>query len=699
MNSVTIKGTYSAGYTLGATVTNLTIATGAYVGPSGGVYSGHVATVVNYGRVFNYSTVANSGIGVDMAAGGVLTNGSDSKHHVIYGKVSGVSFGAGAATLVNFGKISGGSAFGAYLEQGGTVTNGSITDTTALISGSIGVGVQNLAAIVANYGTIIGDSKIAVNFQGGTVTNGSNTDTTALISGHQGVISQSHSATIKNYGTIAGYSNYTNTYSVGIYSGGKVINGSNEDTTALISGFNVVLAQNAAATVANYGTILGTGHGGSGVHLLSGGAVINGSTTDTTALIDCSNIGVLAIGAVQLNNFGTISDYDNLGVYLRSGMVTNGSTTDSTALISGGNGLYASGYGQSSATVTNYGTIQGLRGPAVLFKSANDRLIAESNSTFVGSVLGGGGMLELAGGTGTIMGLGGAGTISGTEAMNFNGFGAYQLDAGSNWTLSGTNVLKAGVTLTDAGMVNQEASLIVGSGSSASILAISSGGTWTINGAVGIESGGSATSMVRVVGELVKSGASGTSIIQLATLDLGMIEVATGKLDFKRTMSGSGALRVDAGATLELDSSARRTLLMVFGGASATLALKAPTKFAATISGFAVSDTIDLLKIIATGARINAKDQLVIVDGTTTVATLKLTGSYSGATFSIVSDGHGGTNVTLLTASSVPPPFGTPHAFVAAMAELGGGGSGSSVLQASPAVSLNAMRLLTPGGH
>jgi hypothetical protein len=69
--------------------------------------------------------------------------------------------------------------------------------------------------------------------------------------------------------------------------------------------------------------------------------------------------------------------------------------------------------------------------------------------------------------------------------------------------------------------------------------------------------------------------------------------------------------------------------------------------------------------------KINGKDQLIIVNGATTVAKLQLTGTYTGATFSFGSDGHGGTAVTLVTAAGVSPPASLGHQFVAAMASLG----------------------------
>ena len=181
----------------------------------------------------------------------------------------------------------------------------------------------------------------------------------------------------------------------------------------------------------------------------------------------------------------------------------------------------------------------------------------------------------------------------------------------------------------------------------------------------------------------------GTSTIGVATIDAGLVEAAIGRLDFVRALTGSGALRVDAGAVLETDSIVAKTLTTTFNGGSATLALKATSKFASTIAGFAPTDVIDLIKIAATGASINGSDQLVIVNGGKTVMTLQLTGSYSGATFSVGSDGAGGTDVKMLTVATVQP-----QAFVAAMAGIGGA-AGAAVTGAQP-LNTEAPRLLAP---
>ena len=155
-------------------------------------------------------------------------------------------------------------------------------------------------------------------------------------------------------------------------------------------------------------------------------------------------------------------------------------------------------------------------------------------------------------------------------------------------------------------------------------------------------------------------------------------------------------MKIDAGATVELANAAAKTLTVDFNGAGATLDLAKASKMAATIAGFTSGQTIDLLKTVATGVSLNGSDQLVVVNGTKTVATLQLTGSYAGQTFTLGSDGKGGATITVSGPGSVPPAA----LFAQAMAGVGsGGGNGSTILQTSPAVSLNALRLLAPGAH
>jgi hypothetical protein len=250
-------------------------------------------------------------------------------------------------------------------------------------------------------------------------------------------------------------------------------------------------------------------------------------------------------------------------------------------------------------------------------------------------------------GTGTTLTIASGNTLSltGTSTLGatVNGAGTVSL---TNATLSGLTV-GGTLTLNDAGTVLQTGQITLGdTASNAATMSIASGASYTINANVGIGIGTSQLSAIDDSGLLIKTGGTGTSKIAVTVVDNGHIEASTGTLDLVQAVTGSGALQVDTGATLEFGSSAAGTLGMTFNGANATLALASPANFAATIAGFAASDAIDLLLIKATAAVLENGDQLLITNGANTVATLQLSGSYTGYTFNAVSDGHGGTDIT-----------------------------------------------------
>jgi hypothetical protein len=226
----------------------------------------------------------------------------------------------------------------------------------------------------------------------------------------------------------------------------------------------------------------------------------------------------------------------------------------------------------------------------------------------------------------------------------------------SNGTVSG---LVVGGTLDDLGTVHQTGLVTIGdSSSNAATLSIASGDSYDIGANVNIAIGASAASAIDDNGLLIKNGGTGISIVALGIVDNGQVEAATGTLELSKAVTGSGTMTVEAGATLELGSSAAATLGLTFGGASATLALTNPASFAATIEGFAATDKIDLVNIAATAATLETGDRLLITDGATTVATLQLTGTYTGFTFDTVADGHGGTDITATAPGAPREPGG-----------------------------------------
>ena len=764
--------------------------------------TGTLSGVGGTGTVSGAEALTFAGFGsyvIDTGSAWTLT-GSDSL-------ASGQKLTIGGA-LTNLGALADHAGNALVLAAGGALTNGSATATTALISGQFGVFAQSAPATVVNFGTIDASESQGVDFadggavtnlgailsptfigveldNAGSVVNGALSNGAARIAGENcGVLVKSAGATVTNFGTLSG-----NIYSV-------VLDAASDRLVAEAGSTWIAAARGAGGALelaSGTGTLTGLGStgmvsgaeamtfSGFGTYIMDAGSAW--TLTGANSLASSQSLSV----AGKLGNLGTLAGAAGDAVVLTAGgSLTNGAKKAAGGLISGVMGVYAGAGG--TGVVTNFGTIEGTGGVAVQFRSAGERLVAESGSTWIGAVAGGGGTLDLANGTGTVSGIGSTGTVSVAEAMTFSGFGTYEFAKGA-WSLTGADsigagqsmIVKAKVTSTGALTVNgaisstgsltiaagtaafdsgasltvaslsltggvtslnealafkgtfsegSAATLTLGAGdkltlsgsttlagvingagsvsaASATLKALVIGGTdalviaaaaiqagaitigdgassaatrtvaktgaLTIAGAFAIGEGAGATSSLTVAGALTKAGTTGTSRIAVAVTDSGLVEAADGTLDLTSAVSGSGALKIDAGAVLEVDAATSKSLTTTFDGAGATLALKTPTAFASTIAGFGVGDTFDLLKIAATGASINARDQLVIVDGTTTVATLQLTGTYSGATFAVGADGHGGTDLSLTAAGAVRPSAApSVQALICAMAGLGG---------------------------
>ena len=312
--------------------------------------------------------------------------------------------------------------------------------------------MQNFGRI-AEYGA--GGTAIMVR-NAATMTNGSADDVTAQIHGlgHGVLISGTKPSDVVNFGTISGLSQG----GVSVYAGGTVVNGSVSDTTALIAGLQgVYMNGSAPSTVANYGTISGSASGSStGVSLYDGGLVTNGAATDRAAMIAGGRCGVVMVNGVgTLVNYGTITGTTAVNFAHASGRL-NGSVYGTGTVIDAG--IIASSAGTS--------------GTAIRFGNGRERLVLESGATVTGKVVGGSGnnTLELGAGTGTVYALG----------KNFTNFQTITVDAGGAWTLTGKTNL-TGVAVNGPGTLIYNGQTITG-GSSTYHPPVITPGTTTISG-------------------------------------------------------------------------------------------------------------------------------------------------------------------------------------------------------------------------
>jgi hypothetical protein len=122
----------------------------------------------------------------------------------------------------------------------------------------------------------------------------------------------------------------------------------------------------------------------------------------------------------------------------------------------------------------------------------------------------------------------------------------------------------------------------------------------------------------------------------------GTITAASGLLSIASDVAGTGTLAITSGGTLSLLAGAGSGQQVVFSAGTDLLDLTKPAAFAGVIAGLGATDQIDLINTIA-GTFTYAGNMLTVSSGNTAVATLRLNGTYNSGSFSLVSDGQGGT--------------------------------------------------------
>jgi hypothetical protein len=158
-------------------------------------------------------------------------------------------------------------------------------------------------------------------------------------------------------------------------------------------------------------------------------------------------------------------------------------------------------------------------------------------------------------------------------------------------------------------------------------------------------------------GAVVLTALSNTGSISIAAGDLmlvqstatnnGTIATTDSNTTIQGALSGSGTVTIDGG-TVAVGAVASTQTVEFTGSSGGELILNQPGSFAGTIAGFAAGDTINLTGIAAASAQIEAGDKLVLTDAANlTLATLQMTGDFTGDMFQITPDGNGGSVVSV----------------------------------------------------
>jgi hypothetical protein len=399
----------------GGSVTN--VSSGTIFGVETGILiSGGVGTVFNAGTIMSGDRFALGRYGVDLLAGGSVTNVSGG---TIFGDDDGIAVSGGVGTVFNAGTIESPSEFGVYLSASGSVTNVS----GGTISGfNSGVEIWGDSAYVYNAGGISGYGGYGIALlQGGTVVN--KAGGTILSNDRYGVKVSGGAGYIDNAGGIVG-----GVYGAVLGQGVTLVNKASGTILGVREGVNVT---GGAGDVYNAGLIASTVGPArqEGLYFQQGGTVTNvsggtitggfyavyirtvpGTVINAGDIVGGTEAGLkLANGGLVINESGgTISNrsgYDS-AVYFGGGP---GSVTNAAGgtIVGAGDGINLVG---TAETVVNGGVVQGARDDGVYFEGGGS-VTSVSGGTIAGprdGILFKGGFGSVSN-AGTILGVGASG--------------------------------------------------------------------------------------------------------------------------------------------------------------------------------------------------------------------------------------------------------------------------------------------------
>ena len=441
INAGTITGNPTARYVVqlgrGGTVTNSGVITDI------GINAEAVRIDQSAGSVANSGSITGGRDGVVLTVGGLVNNGIDG---TISGTANaGVYIGGGAGTVTNAGTIAGGVnavqfagnfADRLIIDPGavfqGIIKGGSGTNTLELAKGKTAGALSGLGSQFLGFGTIVEDSGANWTLSGANTLIAAGTFT--------------DSGTLTNTGTVTG--------AITLAAGGELTNASSGVISTAALGTTAPVAVRSIgnnATVVNAGTIQGAQNAaGAGVLLSNGGTLTNqlggliGGFYGVEALTGSNTVPVTVVNAGSITGGDTGIDLDT------GGWVSNQASGTITSQF----GIYA----HHSSTIVNAGSIAGTLDAVLFGTGAANRLVIDPGAVFSGTVDGGNTLGSATASTLELTSAATSGTLTGLGAQ-FIDFGQVVIDSGAAWTLSGTNKLNAGGTLTDSGTLTNTGSL------------------------------------------------------------------------------------------------------------------------------------------------------------------------------------------------------------------------------------------------
>jgi hypothetical protein len=380
--------------------------------------------------------------------------------------------------------------------------------------------------------------------------------------------------------------------------------------------------------------------------VLDGSTVNGGAITDNgTIVIDKSKtlkLNGVALSGGRINNSGTVE-------ITGSGSIENDLFANAAAvlLIDAGKTLTLDGTTITGGDVTSHGAVNVDAGKTLTLNSVSITGGDVTNAGIINST--GGATIDNAdiSNTGTIESTIGVMKIDPVgQSDTLTNSGTVQANGGE-LDIAGEQIVNTGTVQAIAnGTLKLISTTVTSSVTDLVTHAVTDGTVSVEKGAtLDLSDSGITGGNVSIAGTL---HADGTSFVDAAIANNGLIEVTSGWLKLSGSISGTGSAQIDANATLELNLD--DTQAINFNGAGAELKIDG-LHLTGPIAGLAVTDKIDLGGIAygtaTTGTYDATTGVLSITDGNGDHIDLNIGPGYGGAHFAGSDDGSGHTLITL----------------------------------------------------
>jgi large repetitive protein len=461
----------------------------------------------------------------------------------------------------------------------------------------------------------------------------------------------------------------------GTINSGTALTGTNKEPAGILAGYlggtaiptNLPINVSGEVVVNNSANINAAGGDGIRAYNYGIGNVTVNQFAGTITALDASDLAPAGYGiGIAANNFGSGDIYINMTagtinaggsgisalnravstaafpavpstsivLVLATGTINSGSiTTDTTGAVKDPAAGILAGYDPNNSDTIDanvHGNVVVDDFASILAAAGTDGIRAVNYGTFDAN--GSGGTITVTVEAGAVISAG----RYGVAALGFDGGNVTVTNDG---TIMGTTDAVDAVTTSTGTVVLDNAGYLGGNVVSYNATFTNEvSATWSLNGQ-NVFTGASTLSNAGVIdsnGTSVISGLSGIT-------NTGLIEVLSGSLVLGEPVTGAGTAIVYS-ATLEFGGASDANVQFATSttATSGSLVLDDVAHFAGTVTGFTFGDTIDLVGIDPANVRITNAGSL-LVDYRT--GSFGLIGNYDPTGFSIVTDGHAGTDI------------------------------------------------------